>query len=322
MDQSRLRNMPKKMTSEATGRTILVTGASGMIGSGLVNALIDRGDRVIGLSRNPEKASKAQPTATWHSWEPTMERPPEQALEGTDAVINLVGEPINQRWNDEVKDRIAKTRIKATSNLADTIAAVENPPKSFISGSAIGFYGDRGDELLYEDADPGDDFLAGVVVDWEAAANAIGERGIRVATIRSGHVLDPRGGLLGELLTPFKLGVGGPIGGGDQYMSWIHRWDEIGILLWALDTETAEGPINATAPNPVTNKEFSKELGRAVGRPAIVPLPGFAMKAIRGSEFGQVLTEGQRVYPRNAIDLGYEFKQPELAGALAQLLRN
>ncbi|MBK5233413.1 MAG: TIGR01777 family oxidoreductase [Thermoleophilia bacterium] len=314
--------MPKKTAPEASGRTILVTGASGMIGSGLVNALIDRGDRVIGLSRNPDRASKAQPTAEWHSWEPTMERPPEQALDGVDAVINLAGEPINQRWNDEIKDRIARTRIKATKNLADTIATVAIPPKVFISGSAIGFYGDRGDELLYEDAAPGDDFLAGVVVRWEAAANAISDSGVRVATIRTGHVLDPRGGLLAELLTPFKLGVGGPIAGGDQYMSWIHRWDEIGILLWALDTEAVEGPINATSPNPVTNKEFSKQLGKAVGRPAFVPLPGFAMKAIRGPEFGQVLTEGQRVYPRNAIDHGYEFKQPELAGALAQLLRN
>lgn len=312
--------MPKKTTPEATSRTILVTGASGMIGSGLVNALIDRGDKVIGLSRNPNRASKAQPTAEWHAWQPTMERPPEKALEGTDAVISLAGEPINQRWNDDVKDRIARTRIKATKNLADTIATVDNPPKTFISGSAIGFYGDRGDELLYEDAAPGDDFLADVVVKWEAAANSIGD-GVRVATIRAGHVLDTRGGLLAELLTPFKLGVGGPIAGGDQYMSWIHRWDEIGILLWALDNEAATGPINATSPNPVTNKEFSKTLGKAVGRPAIMPLPGFAMKAIRGPEFGQVLTEGQRVYPRKAIESGYEFKQPELAGALANLLR-
>lgn len=314
--------MPKKTNPEATGRTILVTGASGMIGSGLVNALIDRGDRVIGLSRSPEKADKTQPTAEWHPWEPTMERPPEKALEGVDAVINLAGEPINQRWNDEIKDRIAKSRITATKNLTDAVATMKNPPKVFISGSAIGFYGDRGDELLYEDDAPGDDFLARVVIQWEAAANAISDRDIRVATIRSGHVLDPRGGLLSELLTPFKLGVGGPIASGKQYMSWIHRWDEIGILLWALDTETVKGPINATSPNPVTNKEFSKQLGKAVGRPAFMPLPGFALKAIRGPEFGQVLTEGQRVYPRNAIEHGYEFKQPELAGALSELLRN
>ena len=313
--------MAQNPSSNGPGRRILVTGASGMIGSGLCNALIDRGDQVIGLSRNPEKAAQAQPTVEWHGWEPTMERPPAEALEGVDAVINLAGEPINQRWNDDVKDRIARTRIKATKNLAEAIATLENKPKIFISGSAIGFYGNRGDELLYEDAAPGDDFLSDVVIKWEAAADSVSECGIRVAKIRTGHVLDPRGGLLAELLTPFKLGVGGPIGSGKQYMSWIHRHDEIGILLWALDNEAASGPINATAPNPVTNKEFSKALGKAVGRPAIVPIPGFAMKAMRGPEFGQILTEGQRVYPRVATDNGYEFKQPELAGALANLLR-
>ena len=313
--------MASKTPSHADRRRILVTGATGMIGSTLCNALIDRGDQVIGVSRNPEKAATAQPRVEWHAWEPTMERPSDKALEGVDAVVNLAGEPINQRWNDDVKDRIARTRIKATKNLADAIATLDDPPKIFISGSAIGFYGDRGDELLYEDAAPGDDFLADVVVKWEAAANSMSDCGVRVATIRTGHVLDPRGGLLGELLTPFKLGVGGPIASGKQYMSWIHRHDEIGILLWALDNEAARGPINATAPNPVTNKDFSKQLGKALNRPAIAPIPGFAIKAIRGPEFGQVLTEGQRVYPRNATENGYEFKQPELEGALANLLR-
>ncbi|MGA7435908.1 MAG: TIGR01777 family oxidoreductase [Solirubrobacterales bacterium] len=313
--------MTQKVTSEATGRRILVTGASGLIGSGLCNALLDRGDRVVALSRNPEKAEQAQPRVEWHGWESTMERPPSESLEGTDAVINLAGEPINQRWNDDVKDRIARSRIKATKNLADAIATVNDPPKVFISGSAIGYYGDRGDELLYEDAEPGTDFLSGVVTRWEDAANSAADDNLRVATIRTGHVLDPRGGLLGELLTPFKLGVGGPIGSGKQYMSWIHRNDEIGILLWAIDNEAASGPVNATAPNPVTNKEFSKILGKTLGRPAIAPIPGFAIKALRGSEFGGVLTEGQRVFPRTATDNGYEFKQPELAGAMANLLK-
>jgi uncharacterized protein (TIGR01777 family) len=143
----------------------------------------------------------------------------------------------------------------------------------------------------------------------------------RVAKIRTGHVLDPNGGLLGELLTPFKLGVGGPIASGKQYMSWIHRDDEVGILLWALENEAAVGPINATAPNPVTNKEFAKRLGKAISRPAFMPIPGFALDIVRGPEFGSVLREGQRVYPRIVTDNGYEFKQPELAGALANLLR-
>lgn len=291
-----------------------------MIGGALCNALIDRGDEVVGLSRNPDQASQNQPRVDWHGWEPTRERPPETAFDSVDAVINLVGEPINQRWNDSVKERIEKSRIRATTNLVDAIATLDMPPSTLISGSAIGYYGDRGDDLLYEDAEPGDDFLANVVIEWEAAANAVSDQ-LRVATIRSGHVLDPRGGLLAELLTPFKMGVGGPIASGNQYMSWIHRNDEIGILLWALDNESAEGPVNATSPNPVTNKEFAKLLGKSLGRPAILPIPGFALDIARGSEFGHVLREGQRVYPRRAIDGGYEFKLPDLAGALANLFR-
>ncbi len=291
-----------------------------MIGSTLCNALIDRGDSVVGLSRDPERAAKSLPRVEWHGWEAVRERPPREAFDGVDAVINLAGEPINQRWNDEVKDRISRSRIKATQNLVDKIAALDERPRTLISGSAIGYYGNRGDELLYEDAEPGDDFLAKVVIGWEAAARSAEEHGLRVAMIRSGHVLDPRGGLLKELLLPFKMGVGGPIAGGKQYMSWIHRHDEIGILLWALDNEAASGPINATAPNPVTNKEFSKALGKELGRPAFLPTPGFAIDLVKGSGVGHAAREGQRVFPRKATDEGYEFKQPELAGALANLL--
>ncbi|MCB0871012.1 MAG: TIGR01777 family oxidoreductase [Solirubrobacterales bacterium] len=299
---------------------ILVTGGTGLIGSTLCNALIDRGDSVVGLSRDPDRAAKSLPRVEWHGWEGERERPPREAFEGVEAVINLAGEPINQRWNDEVRDRIARSRIKATKNLVAKIAALEERPKTLISGSAIGYYGDRGDELLYEDAEPGDDFLAGVVVGWEGAAKSAEEHGLRVAMIRSGHVLDPRGGLLKELLLPFKMGVGGPIAGGKQYMSWIHRHDEIGILLWALDNETATGPINATAPNPVTNKDFSRALGKELGRPSVLPLPGFAIDIVKGGGVGHAAREGQRVFPKKATDNGYEFKQPELAGALANLL--
>lgn len=307
--------------SEADGKKVLVTGGSGMIGAALCNALIDRGYSVTGLSRNPDAATRSQPAVEWHGWEPTRERPPSAAIEGAEAVINLAGEPINQRWNESVKERIAQSRIKATANLVDGITTADDPPGTLVSGSAIGYYGNRGDELLYEDALPGDDFLADVVIEWEAAADAAAGQGIRVVTARTGHVLDPSGGLLGELLTPFRLGLGGPIGDGQQYMSWIHRDDEVGILLWCLENESVSGPVNATAPNPVTNREFAKELGRAVNRPAVVPIPGFALGVLRGPEFGKVLQEGQRVYPKVAVDGGYEFKQPELAGALANLLR-
>ncbi len=299
---------------------ILVTGGTGLIGSTLCNALIDRGDSVVGLTRDPQRASRSLPRVEWHAWDGESGRPPREAFEGVEAVVNLAGEPINQRWNDDVRDRIARSRIKATKNLVAKIAALDERPKTLISGSAIGFYGNRGDELLYEDAEPGDDFLAGVVVRWEEAARAAEEQGMRVVTIRSGHVLDPRGGLLKELLLPFKMGLGGPIAGGKQYMSWIHRHDEIGILLWALENAEVSGPVNATAPNPVTNKDFSKALGNQLGRPSILPLPGFALDLVKGSGVGQAARDGQRVFPRKAVDNGYEFKQPELAGALANLL--
>lgn len=292
-----------------------------MVGSALCNSLIDRGDEVVGLSRNPARAAERQPRVEWHAWEPSVERPPDSAFAGVDRVVNLTGEPINQRWNRDVKDRIARSRIKATSNLVETISTLEEKPDVLVNGSAIGYYGDRGDELLYEDAGPGEDFLAGVVIRWEAAAAAVTEFGVRSVSVRSGHVLDPGGGLLKELLTPFKLGLGGPIAGGRQYMSWIHRHDEVGILLFALDNEAIEGPINATAPNPVTGKEFASQLGKAVNRPAVLPLPGFAIDLIKGEGVGQAAREGQRVFPRKAIDNGYIFKQPELAGALAHLLR-
>lgn len=313
--------MPKREDGSDSKRKVVVTGASGLVGSALCNALLDLGDHVVGLSRSPEKAAQAQSAVQWFGWDSTNERPPAEALEGAGAVIHLAGEPINQRWNQDVKDRIARSRIKSTKNMAEAISTGDSPPSVFLSGSAIGYYGNRGDDLLYEDAGPGDDFLAGVVVEWEAAADAVTGVDTRVAKIRTGHVLDPNGGLLGELLTPFKLGVGGPIASGKQYMSWIHRDDEVGILLWALENEAAVGPINATAPNPVSNKEFAKRLGKAVSRPAFMPIPGFALDILRGPEFGSVLREGQRVYPRLATENGYEFKQPELAGALANLLR-
>lgn len=302
------------------GQRVLVTGGTGLIGSTLCNTLIDRGDSVVGLSRDPGRAALSLPRVEWHGWEATRERPPREAFEGVDAVVNLAGEPINQRWNDEVRDRIARSRIKATRNLVDKIAALDEQPKTLISASAIGYYGDRGNELLYEDAGPGDDFLSGVVVGWEDAARSAEEIGMRVVMIRSGHVLDPRGGLLKELLLPFKLGVGGPIAGGQQYMSWVHRHDEVGILLWALENEAVSGPVNATAPNPVTNKDFSKALGKELGRPAVLPLPGFAIDIVKGGGVGHAAREGQRVFPKKATDNGYEFKQPELAGALANLL--
>jgi uncharacterized protein len=299
---------------------VLVTGASGLIGSALCDALLARGDTVAGLSRDPQRARGTNPSVVWHAWEPTLERPPAAAFENVDGVVNLQGETLNQRWSDGAKRRILESRRTGTRNLVAAIAGLERKPSVLVNQAAIGFYGDRGDAIVDESAEPGEAYDAEVVCEWEAAAQEAEGIGLRLVILRSGHVLDPRGGLLGELLTPFKLGVGGPIAGGRQYMSWIHIDDEIGILLWALDNEKVSGAINATAPNPVTNREFSQAIGRALGRPAVVPVPGFVLDLKFGGEFGEILRGGQRVMPRRALDLGYEFRYPEVDGAMKNLL--
>jgi uncharacterized protein (TIGR01777 family) len=300
---------------------VLVTGASGLIGAALCDSLLARGDEVVGLSRNPAKARLASPGVTWHPWEPTLERPPADAFDGVNGVVNLVGEKINQRWTDEAKKKIVETRRIGTHNLVQAIAGLKRRPAVLINQSAVGYYGDRGDRVIDETAGPaGESFDSEVVQEWEKAAQEIEATGVRLTILRSGQILDARGGMLGELLPPFRLGVGGPLAGGAQYISWIHADDEVGIILWALDNEKASGVLNATAPNPATNRDFSKALGRALGRPAVVPVPGFVLDLKFGSEFGAVLRGGQRVIPKRTLELGYEFKHPELDEALKDLL--
>jgi uncharacterized protein (TIGR01777 family) len=299
---------------------VLVTGATGLIGSALCDALLERGDDVVGLTRDPRKARLRTPGVDWHPWEPTLERPPAEAFDGVDGVVNLVGEKINQRWTDEAKKRIMESRRTATHNLVGTIAALERKPRVVVSQSAVGYYGDRGDAIVDESTEPGSTFDAEVVQEWEKAAREVEGSGVRLAILRTGQVLDASGGLLGELLTPFKLSVGGPIAGGDQYLAWIHRDDEIGLLLWTLDEEKISGVLNATAPEPATNRDFAKALGRALGRPAITPVPGFVLDLKFGREFGSVLRGGQRVVPKRALELGFEFLHPDIDGALRELL--
>ena len=290
-----------------------------MIGSALCDALLARGNEVVGLSRDPEKARQTNPTVHWFAWQATLERPPTDAFEGVEGVVNLIGEPINQRWNEESKRRITESRRASTHNLVQTIGALQDRPDVLVSQSAIGYYGDRGEALVDESTGAGSDFPAEVSVEWERAAHEADEL-LRVVVIRTGLLLDPGGGLLKQLLTPFKLGIGGPIGGGDQYMSWIHIEDEIALLLWALDDEKVTGTINATAPNPVTNRELSKALGRVLNRPAVLPVPGVALNLMLGRELAETVKGGQRVLPRRALDLGFTFKHPELEPALRDLL--
>lgn len=298
----------------------LVTGASGMIGSALCDALLARGDSVVGLTRDPQRARGTNPGVVWHAWDPTLERPPPEAFEGVDGVVNLAGETIAQRWTDDAKRRIMESRRTATHNLVQAITALERRPAVLVNQAAVGYYGDRGDAILDESAQPGESFDAEVIQEWEKAAREVESGGVRLVITRTGHVLDPRGGLLERMLTPFKLGVGGPLAGGDQYMPWIHIDDEIRILLWALDDESVSGVVNATAPNPVTNRELSKALGRALNRPAVVPVPGITLDLMFGGEFGAILRGGQRVVPRRAQDLGFEFRFTEIDAALRDLL--
>jgi hypothetical protein len=299
---------------------VLVTGASGRIGKALCDELLGRGDEVVGLTRGPEKAREAEPRIDWHAWEPTLERPDAAAFAGVDGVVNLVGEPINQRWTDDAKQRIMDSRKVATHNLVGTIESLVTKPKVLVSQSAVGYYGNRGDETIDETSSPGDSFDARVCVEWEAAAHEVEAAGVRLAIVRTGQVMETEGGILGELLLPFKLGLGGPLAGGKQWVPWIHLSDEVGILAWALDTESVSGVVNGSAPNPVTNKEWSKALGRALGRPAVLPIPGIAVEVKFGKEFGKIAQGGQKVLPRRTEELGYAFKWPEIHAALRDLV--
>ena len=299
---------------------VLVTGATGTIGQALCDALFARGDNVVGLTREPGRAREGNPRVEWRKWEPALERPDPAAFEDVDGVVHLLGERIDQKWTPEAKQRIMESRRQGTHNLVQTIAALETPPKVLVSQSAVGYYGDRGAEEVDEGDGPGSSFDSEVVVAWEAAAHELDSSEVRLVVVRTGQVLTKRGGMLKEMLTPFKLGVGGPLAGGEQYLSWIHLGDEIGILLWALDNPDVDGTVNASSPNPATNKDFSKALGQALNRPAVMPVPGLVLDLKFGKEFGHVLRGGQRVIPKRTQELGYQFSYPDLDAALRDLL--
>lgn len=295
---------------------VLITGGSGMIGSAVSGALLARGDQVVGLSRDPERAKQREGRIAWHAWSPTRERPPEEAFDGVDGVVNLVGESLNQRWTEAAKARIRESRVTATRNLVAAMLAAPRTPDVLVSQSAVGYYGDHGDRIVDESTPAGTSFDARVCAEWEEAAGETSRGGIRLVVLRSAPVLTSAGGLLAELLLPFRLGLGGPIAGGRNYMPWIGLADEVGMMLWALDTKTATGAYNVTSPEPVTNREFSKALGRALKRPAVVPIPKLAIRIRLGGELADVATGSQRILPRRARDEGYVFRSPDLDATL------
>ena len=296
---------------------VAVTGATGTIGSRVVELLRERGDEVTVLSRDAERARQTfgdgVEAVTWA--DPKSEPAPVEALAGRDGVIHLLGEAIAQRWSDDAKREIRESRTLTTANLVRGISAADPRPKVLVSQSAEGLY-KRGTEPIDENgpADPGT-FLSDLVAAWEAEASKASELGLRVVLARTGVVLSPEGGALGTMLPFFKGGLGGPVAGGGQYVSWIHLDDAAGALVFCLDSEGAEGPVNLTAPQPVTNKELSKTLGRVLGRPAILPVPAFGLKVIYG-EMSQLVVTGVNVRPRRLEELGYRFERPELEPAL------
>jgi uncharacterized protein (TIGR01777 family) len=296
---------------------VTVTGATGLVGRQVVAALRERGDEVTVLSRNPERARPLKAVR----WDPLREPAPRAALAGSDAVMHLAGENVAQRWTASAKQAIRESRVQGTRYLVQGIAALAKAerPRVLMSSSAIGYYGPHGDEPIDEEAPAGSDFLAQTCAAWEAEAGTAERQGVRVVRVRTGVVLSREGGALGKMLMPFKLGVGGPVGGGRQYISWIHTEDLVGIMLAAIDDERWHGPVNATAPDPQRNGDFSKALGRALHRPSLLPVPGAALRLLYG-EMAEIVTGGARVLPAKALVLGYEFSRPQLDAALRAAL--
>jgi uncharacterized protein (TIGR01777 family) len=305
---------------------IVIAGGTGFLGSALASRLAaDRHDVVV-LTRRSSAAPAAIRTVSWFpegnkgndgngvnaAW--TAE------IDGAGAVVNLAGESIaGKRWSPAHKQQILDSRLRATRSLAAAIARASDPPRVFVSGSAVGYYGARGDEIVTEVTPPGADFLARVCVQWEAEASRAATAQTRVVCIRTGLVLERGGGALPAMLPPFKFGAGGPVGSGRQYWPWIHRTDWIDLVRWSIDTAAVSGPLNATAPGPVTNAEFARALGRALRRPSFMPAPGFALRLLLGEMADVLLLSGQRVVPAKAEALGFTFTYPQLDQALAAI---
>ncbi len=301
-------------TNGVTSMKFLVSGSRGLVGSSLVKFLATGGHPVSRLVRvEPRGKDEIR-------WSPSEGVADPKALEGFDAVVHLAGESIASRWSAAKKARIRSSRVDGTKRIAEAISTLDRPPKTLVVASAVGFYGDRGDEALTEASARGEGFLADVCRDWEAAADPARKKGIRVVNLRFGVVLSPAGGALRQMLLPFRLGAGGRVGSGRQVMSYLSIDDAVGVIHHALRTESLSGPVNAATPNPVTNAEFTKTLGRVLGRPTILPLPAFAARLVFGEMADALLLSSARVVPEKLARSGYEFRHPDLEGALRHVL--
>ena len=295
---------------------ILISGSHGLVGTALIKSLETDGHEIFRLVRHyPNSEAEIE-------WSPDRYSIALAMIEGFDAVVNLAGESIAEgRWTDEKKRRIRESRVKGTKLLGDALANLTKRPKTFICASAIGYYGNRGDELLTESSAPGDDFLAAVCVEWEKASALATEKGIRVVNARFGVILDAKGGALAKMLPPFRMGIGGKIGSGKQWMSWIALDDVVGALNFALTNETLKGPVNFVAPNPVRNAEFTKTLGKVLSRPTLFPIPAFGVRLLFGEMGEALLLGGQCVEPERLKSSGYQFQYSQLQTALSHALQ-
>jgi uncharacterized protein len=303
---------------------IFVTGATGLVGRRLVRALHERGDQAVILTRRADHARELfGNNASVVEGDPMRSGPWMDTVADCDAVIHLAGENVfARRWNADFKKLLRDSRILSTQHVVEALRRrplrADGQAKVLVNASAIGYYGPHGDEKLTEDSEPGSDFLAQLCVEWERAACAAESAGVRVAMVRVGVVLDKEGGALAKMLTPFRLFAGGPVGSGRQWMSWIHYDDLVNLFLFAVDNAQVQGALNGTAPNPVTNREFSKALGRVLHRPSFVWTPQAALRIVLG-EVADIVATGQRVLPKRALELGYSFQYPRLDAALAHI---
>jgi len=301
-------------------KRVIVTGATGLIGKALCHQLGLHEYEIVVLSRHVANARKSVPGAVV-SWTPSETGEWYSAIDGAYAVVHLAGAPVfGKRWSSSYKKDIRDSRVIGTRGIVNAIAAAQHKPSVFVCGSAVGYYGFCDDTPLDETATPGDDFLARVCVEWEQEGARAEEHGVRTVLVRTGIVLDRREGALAQMLPLFQLFMGGPILPGSQWFSWIHRDDEVGVIIKALEDERLRGPVNATAPEPQTNQDFSSTLAKVLGRPSWLPVPGFGLKMMLG-EVGDMLSEGQRVVPKKALDAGYHFIYPTAQEALHNLLQ-
>lgn len=299
---------------------IVLSGGTGFIGSALRESLVEKGHEVVILTRQSARENQPGVRTRYRSWNPGTKGTWENEVDGVDAVINLAGEPIvGKRWTPEQKQKIGKSRVQATQAIVKAIKDARKKPFLLLNASAIGYYGPHRDEELTEESPAGDDFLARTCQAWEAEARRAEGLGLRVVRLRIGIVLEKGGGALAKMLPPFQMGLGGPLGTGKQWMSWIHLKDLVGMIHFILERKEVRGVVNGTSPNAVRMKEFARTLGRALHRPAIFPVPEFVVRILLG-EMSDVLLKGQRVLPKRALEAGYPFKYPELESALKEIL--